>query len=193
MRRHCFFRITDNESNIDDVHNIIFFYNALDIGEFLGHENDWVTVYNQKIIEYGKEYSDDELIQIFEKMSGVIQLPVNQKSLPRSEKRKMILVSLVKDKKDWHLDEMDDEMERAYGYSMKNVKVEKSIVFVRGKQYTILPALTLDGFIAADFIEGSCNKERFQTFILTQVLPQMNEYPNKNSVIVMDNANFSSR
>ncbi|CAB4405037.1 unnamed protein product [Rhizophagus irregularis] len=34
-----------------------------------------------------------------------------------------------------------------------------------------------DGFIAADFIEGSCNKERFQTFILTQVLPQMNEYP----------------
>ncbi|CAB5372864.1 unnamed protein product [Rhizophagus irregularis] len=50
-----------------------------------------------------------------------------------------------------------------------------------------------NGFIAADFIEGSCNKERFQTFILTQVLPQMNEYPNKNSVIVMDNANFSSR
>jgi hypothetical protein len=32
--------------------------------DFLGHENDWVTVYNQEIIEYGKEYSDDELIQI---------------------------------------------------------------------------------------------------------------------------------
>ncbi|PKK75112.1 hypothetical protein RhiirC2_737376 [Rhizophagus irregularis] len=97
MRRHCFFRITDYESNIDDVHNIIFFYNALDIGEFLGHENDWVTVYNQEIIEYGKEYSDDELIQIFEKMSGVIQLPVNQKSLPRSEKRKMVTTRRIID------------------------------------------------------------------------------------------------
>ncbi|EXX78023.1 hypothetical protein RirG_018600 [Rhizophagus irregularis DAOM 197198w] len=27
----------------------------------------------------------------------------------------LILVSLVKDKKDWHLDEMDDEMERLTG------------------------------------------------------------------------------
>ena len=61
-------------------------------------------------------------------------------------------------------------LSRAYGHSIKNVRVEKSIVFVRGKRYTILPALTLDGFIAADIIEGSCNKERFQTFILTQVV-----------------------
>ncbi len=61
-------------------------------------------------------------------------------------------------------------LSRAYGYSVKNVKVQKSIVFVRGKRYTILPALTLDGFIAADIMEGSCNKESFQTFILTQVV-----------------------
>ena len=93
MRRHCFFQITDYESDIDDVQigrNIIFFYNALDKGEFLGHENDWVTVYKQEIIEYGKGYNEDELFQILEKMPGVIQLPVNQKSLPRSEKRKMV-------------------------------------------------------------------------------------------------------
>lgn len=104
MRRNCFFRITDYESNIDDVQigrNIIFFYNALDKGEFLGHENCWVTVYNQEIIEYGKEYSDDELIQIFEKMPGVIQLPVNQKSLPRSEKRKMVTTRRINNGNDY--------------------------------------------------------------------------------------------
>jgi hypothetical protein len=61
-------------------------------------------------------------------------------------------------------------LSRAYGYSIKNVKVEKNVVFIRGKRYTILPALTLDGFIAADIMEGSCNKDRFQTFILTQVV-----------------------
>ncbi|CAB4461851.1 unnamed protein product [Rhizophagus irregularis] len=87
-----------------------------------------------------------------------------------------ILDSLVKDKKDWYLDEMlqkaakersellrsifmykigsefkpeqlvfidetskdEKSLFRAYEYSVKNVKVEKSIVFVRGKQYTIL-------------------------------------------------------
>src|SRR5436189_33902 len=61
-------------------------------------------------------------------------------------------------------------LSRAYGYSVKNVKVEKKIVFMRGKRYTILPALILNEFIAADIIEGSCNKEIFQTFILTQVV-----------------------
>ena len=61
-------------------------------------------------------------------------------------------------------------LSRAYGYSLKNMRVEKHMVFIRGRRYTILPALTLDGFIAAEIIEGSCNKEQFQTFILTQVV-----------------------
>jgi hypothetical protein len=104
MRRNCFFRITDCESNISDVQigrNIIFFYKALDKGELLGHENDWVTVYNQEIIEYGKKYSDDESIQISEKMPGVIQLPVNQKSLPRSEKRRMVTTRRINNGNDY--------------------------------------------------------------------------------------------
>jgi len=59
---------------------------------------------------------------------------------------------------------------RLYGYSPINTRAKKSVVFVRGKRYTILPALSLEGFIAVDVIEGSCDKERFQTFILTQVV-----------------------
>ena len=61
-------------------------------------------------------------------------------------------------------------LSRAYGYSVKNTRVEKNVVFVRGKRYTILPALTLDGFIAGDIIEENYNKELFQTFIFMQVL-----------------------
>lgn len=59
---------------------------------------------------------------------------------------------------------------RLYGYSPINTRAKKSVVFVRGKRYTILPALSLEGFIAVDVMEGSCDKERFQTFILTQVV-----------------------
>ena len=52
-------------------------------------------------------------------------------------------------------------LSRAYGYSVVNTRAKKSVVFVRGNRYTILPALTLDGFIAAEIIEGSCNKKKF--------------------------------
>jgi hypothetical protein len=30
--------------------------------------------------------------------------------------------------------------------------------------------LSLEGFIAVDIMEGSCDKERFQTFVLTQLV-----------------------
>jgi hypothetical protein len=97
MRKYCFYQITDVESDIDVQIgcNIIFFYNALERREFLGHENDWVTVYNQEIITYGKKYSDDELNHIFKEMPGAIQLPVNQKSLPRGKRRKMVTTERV--------------------------------------------------------------------------------------------------
>jgi hypothetical protein len=43
-------------------------------------------------------------------------------------------------------------------------------VFIRGKRYTILPALTLDGFAAVEIFEGACDKKRFVDFILNQVV-----------------------
>ncbi len=51
-----------------------------------------------------------------------------------------------------------------------NTRAEKKVVFVRGKRYTILPALTLQGFIAIDIMEGSCTKEHFRNFIISDVV-----------------------
>ena len=59
---------------------------------------------------------------------------------------------------------------RLYDYSSINTRAKKSVVFIRGKHYTILPTLSLEGFIAVDIMEGSCDKERFQTFVLTQLV-----------------------
>lgn len=61
-------------------------------------------------------------------------------------------------------------LSRHYGYSYKNQIALQKVVFLRGIRYTILPALTLDGFIACDIMKGSCSKERFCTFILSQVV-----------------------
>ena len=59
-------------------------------------------------------------------------------------------------------------LSRQYGYSLKNTRAIQKVVFLRGTRYTILPALSLDG--AVDIIVGSCNKEKFCNFILTQVV-----------------------
>lgn len=61
-------------------------------------------------------------------------------------------------------------LSRQYGYSLKNTRAIQKVVFLRGTRYTLLPALSLDGILAVDIMIGSCNKERFCNFILTQVV-----------------------
>ena len=61
-------------------------------------------------------------------------------------------------------------LSRTYGYLYRNQVASQKVVFLRGVRYTMLPALTLDGFIACDIMKGSCSKERFCTFILSQVV-----------------------
>lgn len=46
--------------------------------------------------------------------------------------------------------------------------------------------MSLDGIIALDIVEGSFNSKTFGLFI-AGLLDQMNPWPQKNSVIVMDN------
>jgi hypothetical protein len=53
-------------------------------------------------------------------------------------------------------------------------------------RYSILPAMSLDGIISLDIVEGSFNKVLFARFI-DGLLHQMNAFPGANSVIVMDN------
>ena len=101
--RYCFSRIADVEFEFDDEigFNIIFFYNALERGEFSGHENEWVTVYNQKVMEYGQEYSDEELDHILENMPGAVQIPVDQTRLPCSKPIKMVIAKRINDGNDY--------------------------------------------------------------------------------------------
>ncbi|CAJ0627512.1 10890_t:CDS:2 [Entrophospora sp. SA101] len=93
LKRHAFRKIADVEFEFDDEigFNFIFFYNAFDRSEFTGHENEWVTVHNQRVVEYGEEYSDDQLNYVLETMPGAIQLPVDQERLPRSKPAKTVI------------------------------------------------------------------------------------------------------
>ena len=72
----------------------------------------------------------------------------------------------------------DRTLTRLYGYSEVNARAIKKVVFVRGKRYTLLPALTEQGIIAVDIMEGSCTKQRFKEFVVSQVVSIFIQYLN---------------
>ena len=61
-------------------------------------------------------------------------------------------------------------LSREYGYALMNRRAQKKIVFVRGKRYSILPALSLEGIIGFEVIEGGYDKEKFKNFIFSKVV-----------------------
>jgi hypothetical protein len=54
-------------------------------------------------------------------------------------------------------------------------------------RYSVLPAISLDGVLHLDIITCSWTAEEFRKFV-DVLLDKMNPYPQKNSVLVLDNA-----
>ena len=53
----------------------------------------------------------------------------------------------------------------------------------------MLPAMSLDGILHVDIMEGSFNTAHFAVFI-RDLLDQMKPFPQLNSIIVMDNCSI---
>ena len=60
----------------------------------------------------------------------------------------------------------------------------------RAENFSLLPGLTIDGYIACKLYRGAVNAERFSDFIQFDVLPKCEPYPGPRSIIVMDNASI---
>ncbi|KAJ3728262.1 hypothetical protein C8R42DRAFT_537547, partial [Lentinula raphanica] len=56
-------------------------------------------------------------------------------------------------------------------------------------RWSILPALTLDGYIALRVVEDSVDSTELYDFVLYDLLPKMNPWPGRCSVLIMDNCN----
>jgi hypothetical protein len=54
-------------------------------------------------------------------------------------------------------------------------------------RYSILPAISLDGVLHLDIMTRSWTSVEFRKYIDT-LLDQMNPFPQRNSVLIMDNA-----
>jgi len=95
-------------------------------------------------------------------------------------------------------------LSQKYGWSHKTVHCVVQRPFVRGLRYSIIPAITLDGIIAYDIVEGPVDGKRFLKFLKDHVVhistkfaqyiltwasidAFTNPYPGPHSVLVMDN------
>jgi len=70
----------------------------------------------------------------------------------------------------------EQSLSRGYGYAFANARAQKKVVFVCGERYTILPALMTEGIVAVEIMEGSCDKEKFNEFILSRVVGSLCNY-----------------
>ena len=61
-------------------------------------------------------------------------------------------------------------VQRSQGWSAIGGRSVSRSTFLRGKRHSILPALSSDGIIALEIIEGSVNKERFLQFLRDRVV-----------------------
>ncbi|KIK93717.1 hypothetical protein PAXRUDRAFT_144450 [Paxillus rubicundulus Ve08.2h10] len=77
-----------------------------------------------------------------------------------------------------------------HGWSRKGLHCCVSRCFIQGTRFPILPAITLNGIIAYDIIEGPANSQHFVRFLEEHVMPLTNPYPGPCSVIIMDNCHI---
>lgn len=59
---------------------------------------------------------------------------------------------------------------RKYGRGLKGRRISKFAPFVRGVRYSILPAMSMEGYLACKIVEGSFVKDSFNDFILDEVV-----------------------
>lgn len=81
---------------------------------------------------------------------------------------------------------------RKYGYSLKGKPATTDTLLVRGKRYSAIAAMSLDGIVDVHITSESVNGDTFYEFIERNLLPQMLPFDgiNGRSVVVMDNASI---
>jgi len=80
-------------------------------------------------------------------------------------------------------------MNRDFGWSYSGKRARVVSAYERGTRYSVLPAISHDGILHANIVEGSFNAITFRQFI-SGLLDRMNPFPGINSVILLDNASI---
>lgn len=80
--------------------------------------------------------------------------------------------------------------ERTHGWSKKGKVIRYKAPGPKRENFTVLPALTVTGYIACNVYQGPVDGEKFKDFIEFDVLPHCTPFPGPRSIIIMDNASI---
>jgi len=91
------------------------------------------------------------------------------------------------------LDEMHSDRlnyNRQYGWAPVGVRPRMRGLYIKGVKYSVCGALHLDGLLTHLTITGGFKSKDYTFFVKNNLLPKMNPFPGKRSVIVADNASI---
>ena len=78
--------------------------------------------------------------------------------------------------------------ERSRGWGDKGKVIPCKVPGAKAENFSLLSAMTVQGYIACKIYQGSVNGETFKAFVIEDLLPLCNPWPGTCSVIIMDNA-----
>ena len=79
-------------------------------------------------------------------------------------------------------------LDRKYGWAPIGTTPAEYLPVKRSERWSILPAYSLEGYIAWEIIHGSYTKEMFNKFVVDKLLPLCSQFPGPRSVLILDNA-----
>jgi len=80
--------------------------------------------------------------------------------------------------------------EATHGWARKGEVIRQKVSGPKSENYSLLPAMTVDGYIALTVHQGPIYSDAFRDFVQEQLLPLCTPYPGPRSVIVVDNASI---
>ena len=78
--------------------------------------------------------------------------------------------------------------DRKFGWAPIGRGCEVSHSIKRSERWSVLPALSVDGYLSYFIYQGSITAEIFELFVEQQVLPHCTPYPGPQSIIILHNA-----
>lgn len=77
---------------------------------------------------------------------------------------------------------------RPWAWSEKGTPAIVSLTFARGKRVSVLAAFNYKGFLAWTHTPDTFTRQTFHTAFVETVLPHLNPWPGRNSIVIIDNA-----
>jgi transposase len=77
--------------------------------------------------------------------------------------------------------------DRRRGWSPVNTNCLVRYSATRNTRWSVLPAMSCDGYISYRVVQGSITQEIFEDFVLRDVLPHCTPWPGPRSILILDN------